>query len=158
MNLLLAIDDSYYSDLAVREVASRPWPEPTTIKVLSVAHFLGAPVPGIPNAGEPIAAAALFEARTELLESTNQMLQRAAEQVARDGVRVETLVREGDPGSEIIQEAESWPADLIVIGSHGHQGLKRLLLGSVAHYVTNHAPCSIEIVRARGADGERARE
>jgi nucleotide-binding universal stress UspA family protein len=62
---------------------------------------------------------------------------------------VETLVREGDPGTEIIQEAESWPADLIVIGSHGHQGLKRLLLGSVAHYVTNHATCSVEIVRSR---------
>jgi nucleotide-binding universal stress UspA family protein len=151
MNLLLAIDDSYYSELALREVASRPWPEPTTVKVLSVAHFLGAPVPGVPTgaAVDATTTAAMFEARTQLLEGTNQLLQRAAEQVAREGVRVETLVREGDPGTEIIQEAESWPADLIVVGSHGHQGLKRLLLGSVAHYVTNHAPCSIEIVRPR---------
>jgi nucleotide-binding universal stress UspA family protein len=151
MNLLLAIDESYYSELALREVASRPWPESTTIKVLSVAYFLGAPVAGVPTGSfaEPNATAAMFEARTQLLESTNQLVQRAAEQLARDGVRVETLVREGDPGTEIIQEAESWAADLIVVGSHGHQGLKRLLLGSVAHYVTNHAPCSVEIVRAR---------
>jgi nucleotide-binding universal stress UspA family protein len=117
--------------------------------VLSVAYFLGAPVPGVPTGTEGTTTAAMFEARTQLLEGTNQLVQRAAEQVARDGVRVETLVREGDPGTEIIQEAESWPADLIVVGSHGHQGHKRLLLGSVAHYVTNHAPCSIEIVRAR---------
>jgi nucleotide-binding universal stress UspA family protein len=149
MNLLLAIDDSYYSELALREVASRPWPNPTTVKILSVAYFLGVPVAGIPNASEPAPVAAMFEARTDLLESTNQLIQRAAEQLAREDIRVETLVREGDPGSEIIQEAESWPADLIVVGSHGHQGLKRLLLGSVAHYVTSHAPCSIEIVRAR---------
>jgi nucleotide-binding universal stress UspA family protein len=149
MNLLLAIDDSYYSELALREVAARPWPAPTTIKILSVAYFLGVPVAGVPTGVEPSPATAMFEARTDLLESTNQLIQRAAEQLARDGIRVETLVREGDPGSEIIQEAESWPADLIVVGSHGHQGLKRLLLGSVAHYVTNHAPCSIEIVRAR---------
>lgn len=151
MNLLLAIDESYYSELALREVASRPWPEPTTIKVLSVAYFLGSPVAGVPTGSfaEPNATAAMFEARTQLLESTNQLVQRAAEQLARDGVRVETLVREGDPGTEIVQEAESWPADLIVVGSHGHQGLKRLLLGSVAHYVTNHATCSVEVVRAR---------
>jgi nucleotide-binding universal stress UspA family protein len=150
MNLLLAIDDSYYSELAVREVASRRSYEGGTIKVLSVAHFLGTAVPGIPNAGEPAATSALFEARTQLLEGTNALVQRAAEQLSRDGVRVETLVREGDPGTEIIQEAESWPADLIVVASHGHRGLKRLLLGSTAQYVTNHAPCSVEIVRARG--------
>jgi nucleotide-binding universal stress UspA family protein len=148
MNVLMAIDDSYYSELALREVASRPWPEPTTIKILSVAYFLGVPVAGIPT-GPDSPTTAMFEARTELLESTNQLVQRGAEHLARDGIRVETLVREGDPGTEIIQEAETWPADLIVVGSHGHQGLKRLLLGSVAHYVTNHAPCSIEIVRAR---------
>lgn len=149
MNLLLAIDDSYYSELAAREVASRPWPEGTIVKVLSVAYFLGTPVAGVPNAGEPGTTSALFEARSQLLEGTNQLVQRAAESIARDGMRVETLVREGDPGTEIIQEAETWPADLIVVGSHGHQGLKRLLLGSVAHYVTNHAPCSLEIIRAR---------
>jgi nucleotide-binding universal stress UspA family protein len=151
MNLLLAVDDSYYSELAVREVASRPWPEGSTIKVLSVAYFLGTPVAGVPTGGEPSATAALFEARTQLLESTNLLVQRAAEQLARDNLRVETLVREGDPGTEIIQEAESWPADLIIVASHGHHGLKRLLLGSTANYVTNHAPCSIEIVRARGS-------
>jgi nucleotide-binding universal stress UspA family protein len=151
MNLLLALDDSYYSELALREVAARPWPDPTTIKVLSVAFFLGVPVPGIPTGSEPMPTTAIFEARTDLLESTNQLVQRAAEQLARDGIRVETLVREGDPGTEIIQEAETWPADLIIVGSHGHHGLKRLLVGSVAHYVANHAPCSIEIVRGRAS-------
>jgi nucleotide-binding universal stress UspA family protein len=40
---------------------------------------------------------------------------------------------------------------LIVVGSHSHQGLKRLLLGSVAHYVVNHAPCSVEIAKVRDA-------
>jgi nucleotide-binding universal stress UspA family protein len=151
MNLLLAIDDSYYSELALREITSRPWPAASTVRVLSVAYFLGAPVPGLPTSVEPSPTTAMFEARTELLESTNQLVQRAAERLARDDLRVETLVREGDPGTEIIQEAETWPADLIVVGSHGHQGLKRLLLGSVAHYVVNHAPCSVEIAKVRNA-------
>ena len=151
MKLLLAIDDSYYSELALREVASRPWPDQTTVRVLSVAFFLGAPVPGVPVGSDTARGAAMFEARTQLLETTNQLVQRAAEQLARDGLKIETLVREGDPGTEIIQEAEAWPADLIVVGSHGHRGLKRALLGSVAHYVANHAPCSIEIARPRSA-------
>jgi nucleotide-binding universal stress UspA family protein len=148
MNLLLAIDDSYYSEIAAREVAERPWPNPCTVRVLSVAAFLGAPVTGVPTSGAP-PVSAMFESRNQQLETTNVLVQRAAERLAREDLRIDTLVREGDPGTEIIQEAESWPADLIVVGSHGHRGLKRLLLGSVAHYVVNHAPCSVQIARVR---------
>jgi nucleotide-binding universal stress UspA family protein len=49
----------------------------------------------------------------------------------------------------IIGEARKWSADLIVLGSHGYTGLKRLLLGSVALFVVSHAPCSVEIVRKK---------
>jgi nucleotide-binding universal stress UspA family protein len=90
-----------------------------------------------------------FEARTELLETANRLVQRVAERFSRNAFKVETLVREGDAGTEIVSEAETWPADLLIVGSHGYTGLKRLILGSVAHYVTNHAACSVEIVRAR---------
>jgi nucleotide-binding universal stress UspA family protein len=154
MNLLLAVDDSYYSEIAVREVAERPWPQPTTVRVLSVAVFLGAPVPGVPSGGALLdtpPVTAMFDARNQLLETTNLLVQRAADRLARDELRIDTLVREGDPGAEIIAEAEAWPADLIIIGSHGHRGLKRLLLGSVAQHVLNHAPCSVQIARVRGA-------
>lgn len=148
MNLLLAIDDSYASEVAVREVAERPWPPDTTIRVVSVAMFLGAPVPGPPTVGaSPVAA--MFESRNQVLEATNDLVTRAAERLSRDDRRVDTLVREGDPGAEIVQEAEGWPADLIVVGSHGSSGFKRVLVGSVANYVVNHAPCSVEVARVR---------
>ena len=157
MNLLLAIDDSYYSEIAVREVAERPWPQPCTVRVLSVAKFLGAPVQGVPIGGPLLdgpPVAAMFETRNQVLEATNVLVQRAAERLARDDLRIDTLVREGDPGTEIIQEAEGWPADLIIVGSHGHRGLKRILLGSVAQYVVNHAPCSVQIARVRTPPSE----
>jgi len=48
-------------------------------------------------------------------------------------------------------EASEWPADPIVMGSRGHGALKRLVLGSVAHHVLNHAPCSIHIMRSSDA-------
>jgi nucleotide-binding universal stress UspA family protein len=49
----------------------------------------------------------------------------------------------------IVEEASTWSADLIVMGSHGYTGLTRLLLGSVASYVVNHAPCSVEVARKK---------
>ncbi|MGI0494599.1 universal stress protein [Alkalinema pantanalense CENA528] len=49
----------------------------------------------------------------------------------------------GHPGRVICELAQSWDADLILIGSRGHSGLKELLLGSVSHYVLHHAPCSV---------------
>lgn len=54
----------------------------------------------------------------------------------------------GAPHTEIVNAAKDWPADLIVIGSHGRGGLKRALLGSVAEGVMRNAPCPVLVVRA----------
>lgn len=55
----------------------------------------------------------------------------------------------GSPADEIVKAATQWPADLIVIGSHGRGGLERVLLGIVAEAVTRHAPCPVLVVRAK---------
>jgi len=57
------------------------------------------------------------------------------------------FVAVGKPASEIVKTATEWPADVIVIGSHGRHGLERALLGSVAEGVMRHAPCSVLVVR-----------
>jgi nucleotide-binding universal stress UspA family protein len=53
----------------------------------------------------------------------------------------------GRPAAEIVQAARAWPADLIVIGSHGRGGVTRVVLGSVADGVLRHAPCPVVVVR-----------
>ena len=53
----------------------------------------------------------------------------------------------GDPGSEIVRYAAEVDAGLIVISSHGHSGLKRFFLGSVAERVTRMASCPVLVVR-----------
>lgn len=57
------------------------------------------------------------------------------------------LVRVGHPADVIVHVARDWPANLIVIGSHGRSGLGRVLLGSVAESVVRRAPCPVLVVR-----------
>jgi len=53
------------------------------------------------------------------------------------------------PKELILQEAAEWPADWIVLGSHGSSGLSRFLIGSTSETVATHATCSVEVVRQK---------
>ena len=145
MNVILAIDDSEYSAEAVREVAARPWPSDTLVRVLSVVE------PITPPAAELWydAGGSLDRVQQEMMKRATDLTAKAAEQLQGKDFNIETAVRNGDPRSVIVDEAEDWPADLIVLGSHGYTGVKRLLLGSVALSVVSHAPCSVEVVRRK---------
>lgn len=75
----------------------------------------------------------------------------AAEKVRQSGATAETMLREagGERIATVIDgEALNWPADLIVIGTHGRSGLSRLLLGSVAEGVVRSASVPVLLVRA----------
>lgn len=60
---------------------------------------------------------------------------------------VETAIVWGHVADSICNYAKEQKADLVVIGSHGRTGVKRMLLGSVSHAVANQAPCPVTIVR-----------
>jgi len=62
------------------------------------------------------------------------------------GVAAEFSQSSGEPTRTICSMADSWGADLIVVGSHGRRGLSELLLGSVSNYVMHHANCSVMVV------------
>jgi nucleotide-binding universal stress UspA family protein len=105
-------------------------------------------VTAFPRAGltEPLAGVARQEP-VQLVDAAEDVVARAAREVADAGIAVETDTREGDPAAVIIDVAQDRDADLIVIGSRGHTGLRRFLLGSVATKVAHHAPHSVTIVR-----------
>jgi len=84
---------------------------------------------------------------TQVKTETEQTLARYAEGLRAKGLEVETLAREGYPATVIEEEAERQQADLIVIGTRGHSGLKHLLLGSIAERVVQHAPCPVLTVK-----------
>jgi nucleotide-binding universal stress UspA family protein len=144
MKILLAIDGSAPSQDAIEEVARRPWPSPSTLRILSVIQ------PYTPPATEIVlASATLEEVRQRQAQDAEQLTRQAREGVSASGFSVETAVREGDPRTAIIDAADEWQADLIVVGSHGRTGLTRLVMGSVAQAVVAHAHCSVEVVRRR---------
>jgi len=56
----------------------------------------------------------------------------------------------GNPAEMILEKARTWPADLIVVGTHGRSALGRALLGSVSMRLIREAPCSVRVARAKG--------
>ena len=66
-----------------------------------------------------------------------------------DKAPAEPAIRTGSAPNEIVDLARTISADLIVISTHGHTGLKHVLLGSVAEHVVRHAPCPVLVVRER---------
>ena len=143
MRILLAIDGSPHSQVAVDEIARRPWPATSTVRIVAVIQ------PYVPPATEFVAGATLEDVRQQQASTAELVTGRAANALREAGLSTETTVREGDPRSAIVDESDEWRADLIVVGSHGRTGLTRWLLGSVAQAIVGHASCSVEVVRRR---------
>lgn len=146
MKVLLAIDGSDHSHAALDEVASREWPAGTEIVVLTVIHSKW------PPGGDPFftIASARVESIREQQHDAPQLLEEAVSHIqktAASAISVTGKTLEGVPHELIVQEATSWDADLIVMGSHGYGPVRRALLGSVAAAVAVEAPCAVEIIR-----------
>jgi nucleotide-binding universal stress UspA family protein len=143
MRFLLAIDDSSFSEAATQAVM-RTRPYDSQVRVLHVLNpFPEAAAQEIGSNEYPDFVAA----RAKLRERAAEIVARAEEKLRTGGFEVTSSIEEGDPRDVILRHAETWPADLIVLGSHGRRGLDRLLIGSVSDAVARHAPCSVEIVR-----------
>jgi nucleotide-binding universal stress UspA family protein len=145
MKVLLAIDEETCSEEAVNEVGSRRWDEGTTVRVL---HAVGSFVPPAQELWHD-AGGDIDQARRDVRDRSKQLAERAADWLREQGLTVESAVRDGDPGPAIVEEAKEWGAGLVVVGSRGHTGLRRLLEGSVSRYVVDHAPCPVEVIHCK---------
>ncbi|HVF43050.1 MAG TPA: universal stress protein, partial [Pyrinomonadaceae bacterium] len=149
MKILLAIDGSPCSERAVAEVARRPWPDDSQLRIVSVVE------PPAPLVAEPYAGIGGYFEEVERLKrgQAGEVVARAAEALrAGKGTAlmgVSTGVITGSPKRTIVEESEEWGADLVVLGSHGYHTWERMLIGSVSQSVAAHARCSVEIVRCR---------
>jgi nucleotide-binding universal stress UspA family protein len=151
MRVLVAVDGSEFSEVVINEVISRIWPAQTEIRVINAFELPLAPTPEA-WALPPEYFERLDRAAREQAEAIKD---RAVIKLAGSldpSIKITADCLPGPPRSVILEEAERWNADLIVIGSHGYGAWQRFLLGSVSQAVVSHAKCSVEVVRRREED------
>jgi nucleotide-binding universal stress UspA family protein len=149
MKILLAIDGSDCSQAATQAVIAQFPHERAEVRVLHADDWPNRLPTSLAFAEGPAAASDILDVRDERRRLGEELVSRAGQQLQAAGFQTSTTVREGDPRHAILDVAAEWEADLIVLGSHGRKGLDRFLLGSVSESVVRHAPCSVEIVRAK---------
>jgi nucleotide-binding universal stress UspA family protein len=145
MKILIATDGSEFSQAAVEKACELITdPNETEIKLVSVFSvptiatepFLPAPdyYGEMTKSGRSLAESYVNTARTTIQNRHPTI-----------GLTEEVVM--GVPGQTIIEIAEEWNPDMIVVGSHGRGFWSRALLGSVSDAVVHHAPCSVLVVR-----------
>lgn len=116
---------------------------------ITVVHACAvAPVTSLAPMGAPLAlepARLTGEARRALMAELREF----TDDADAGGLPVKTAINEHEPVDAIVGTATSWPADLIVMGTHGRSGFERLMLGSVTEKVLRKAPCPVLTVPRR---------
>jgi nucleotide-binding universal stress UspA family protein len=133
--ILVAVDGSDFSELAVDQAISLGAICNSQIVVVSVVDLYP----------EQMAVApALVE---KMSEEVARHLEQARKKIEKAQIACETVVHMGGrPHEFIVQEAKDRGIDLIVLGTHGRTGIKKVLLGSVAQNVIGSAPCPVMVV------------
>ncbi len=122
-------------DRAVRDLRGD---DSAVLHVVAVAEGDGPPLPGELTAGAKATFLAGFEATVRAY---------VEERVGATSLELRFHAAIGDPATRLLEHARSTDADLIVVGTHGRQGISRLVLGSVAEAIVRAAPCPVLVVR-----------
>ena len=156
--VLFATDGSPSAREAEEILATWPIFDQATIRVLSVAEVVRPWHTGI----APTLYAAAIEAHREQLEAAKSEFESVAADAAarlRGANRTaDSVLRVGDAAAEIVEEASTWPADLVILGSRGLTGLPRIVLGSVARNVLQGSGRSTLVVRTPSHEGLEAED
>jgi len=144
--ILVPTDGSDTADAGLREACKLARDNGAQLRVVHVVDELLSMPPELYGTA--------FEALTDSIRKAGASLLAHAETVARGlGVKVETELVEamGTPAGElVIKAAKDWSADLIVCGTHGRRGLRRIVMGSDAEYIVRHTPVPILLIRKDG--------
>ena len=142
--ILVPVDGSDISDNGLREAMRLARDQNARLRLIHVVDELAviAAYEGTIYSNELIQA---------LRDSGNKILLKAADKVKSAGLQVETSLIEahgGHAGDAIVKDAQQWPADVIVLGTHGRRGMARLVMGSDAEQVVRQATMPVLLVKA----------
>ena len=114
---------------------------------LTLLHVGVAPVSPMTEAWTPAASVPLVELKDQMAKEARTVLERIRREEVPTNVDARLVVREGFVPEEIVAEAKDGGHDLVVMGTHGHTGLERVLLGSVAERVIRVCPIPVLVTR-----------
>lgn len=131
IRIVLAIDGSPGSREALEEICRRTWPSGTEVKLVTAVGPFG-------NVRDEIDAE---------LDRVNSVQSQAEEHLRAANLGVSSTIREEDPRTLLVREAEEWNADCIFLGATGFASWTKALFGHVPAAVVPRAHCSVEVVR-----------
>ncbi|HTT01328.1 MAG TPA: universal stress protein [Steroidobacteraceae bacterium] len=141
--ILVPIDGSATAAAGLREAMKLAKAQGGKIRLVHVVDDAPAISPAIYGAVYEGVVSALRKAAASVLAA-------GVDQVRQDDVPVDSQLVEiigGPAGEYIVKEAKAWSADLIVCGTHGRRGIRRLVMGSDAEYIVRHSPVPVLLIR-----------
>jgi nucleotide-binding universal stress UspA family protein len=148
--VVLAWDGSACARIAAQVLRTWSIFADCAVRVVSVADIQAPWWAGLPGQGPDRAPTVYLDAAEESRRVHRSYATEMADELRAAGLHAEGHQRDGDAAAELIAAAKEMDADLIVMGTRGRTGLTRLVLGSVARNVVNHAECSVLIARDAG--------
>ncbi|WP_047418807.1 universal stress protein [Cellulophaga sp. Hel_I_12] len=148
MKIVLAVDGSDFSKVAIKKLAKFPLPQGSEISIINVYEHPAMSTPELIST--TVTLDVYYQEFIANAEKIGKKIVSEAGKVLKEknsSLRITTNVVSGLPKKEILEKAESFDADLIVVGSQGQGAFSRLLLGSVSQYLATHAKCSVMIVK-----------
>lgn len=152
MKVLFPTDGGKQSNAAIEAIERLALREGDEIKVISVVDMALPMAIDIYGGFLPDTSDIEKSARENAAKTVAETAEKLKAYIDSGRVTISTDILFGSPDSRIVETAEEWQADLIVVGSHGYSRWERLLLGSVSDSVVHHAPCSVLVVRAKATD------
>jgi nucleotide-binding universal stress UspA family protein len=140
MRVIIAYDGSECANAALDDLWNAGLPGDTQFRVLSVVEHWPPPPSGLEVVER-------IDRRDEFLALASRAVERLRSM--RSSWKAEAEVGVGSPATAIIERADEWKPDLVVVGSHGRTALRRFIFGSVSQKVSHDAHCSVRVSRGR---------
>ncbi len=133
--IMLCTDGSKYSETAARYAIDFAKSHGGELIVISVVDITDEFLAQAPDRVE------------KLIEKSKAINERVRKSAEAEGLKVETYVKEGDAHLKIVELAKEKNSDVIIMGSHGRTGLRKLLMGSITASVIKYSPCPVLVIR-----------
>jgi len=143
MKILVAVDSIDFGKEMVSLIENIGPSEKSQVRIMTVIPSI------LAYSNLAVVPALVQELRDDAREDAVDLINTMAGQLktAFPNSEIDEKIVEGTPAHEILAMADEWNSDLIIVGSHGLMGIKKLLMGSVSQEVVGNARCSVLVCR-----------